>query len=317
MSSHADSAGASASATPASRTVRVICGPTAAGKSALAMRLAETVHAAIISADSRQVYRGFDLGTAKPTPDERARVPHFGIDVIDPRERYSASDWASSAPAWIAAARKQGREPLLVGGTGFYLRALFAPLFDAPLLDSGRRAALEAWLAPMPTAELARWCRVLDPARATLGRTQLLRAIETALLTGHRISQLHATRGRAPVLTPRYLVIDPGRALAGGIVERTDAMLAAGWLEEVRGLAGMVPPAAPAWTATGYDALRQVISGAGTITEARERVIVATRQYAKRQRTWFRHQLPAGTPRLDPGLPDAFERLLAWWQGGE
>lgn len=317
MSSTADSGGASAPAGPAVRPVRVICGPTAAGKSALAIRLAETVNAAIISADSRQVYRGFDLGTAKPTPDERARVPHFGIDVIDPSARYSASDWASAVPEWIAAARGLGREPLIVGGTGFYLRALFAPLFDAPPLDLERRAALATWLSTMPTAELARWCQALDPARAPLGRTQLLRAIETALLTGQRISELHAVRGRAPVLTPRYLVIDPGRGLAGAIVERTDAMLARGWLEEVRVLAATVAPGAPAWTATGYDTLRQVITGELGITEARERVIVATRQYAKRQRTWFRHQLPDGTPRLDPGAPDPFARLLAWWQGGE
>lgn len=317
MRSTADSAGASATAHAADRTVRVICGPTAAGKSALALRLAEAVNAAIISADSRQVYRGFDLGTAKPTPDERARVPHFGIDVIDPTARWSASDWAAAVPAWIAAARERGREPLIVGGTGFYLRALFDPLFEAPALDPERRLALEGVLGAMPSAELARWCRMLDPARAALGRTQRLRAIETALLTGHRISELHATRGRAPLLTPRYLVIDPGGALAGAIVERTDAMLAAGWLEEVRVLAATVAPGAPAWTATGYDTLRSVIDGELALAEARERVVVATRQYAKRQRTWFRHQLPASTPRLDPGAPDAFERLLAWWQGGE
>ena len=192
MSSTADSAGAR------SRTLRVLCGPTAAGKSALAMRLAERVTAAIISADSRQVYRGFDLGTAKPAPDERARVPHFGVDVADPHERYSASDWAAAVPSWIAAARAGGREPLVVGGTGFYLRALFAPLFEAPPLDPARRRALETWLSERSTADLQRWCRALDPARAALGRTQLLRAIETALLTGQRISELHATRGRAP-----------------------------------------------------------------------------------------------------------------------
>ncbi|HSA55455.1 MAG TPA: tRNA (adenosine(37)-N6)-dimethylallyltransferase MiaA [Gemmatimonadaceae bacterium] len=311
MSSTAVSAGAS------TRAVRVLCGPTAAGKSALAMRLAQAVDAAIVSADSRQVYHGFDVGTAKPTPDEQRRVPHFGIDLVDPHRRYSASDWAAAAPSWLTAARERQREPLVVGGTGFYLRALFAPLFDAPPLDPDRRAALETWLSTRPTVELQRWCRILDPARAALGRTQLLRAIETAVLTGHRISELHATRGRAPVLTARYLVVDPGRALGGAIVERTDAMLAAGWVEEVRTLAATVAPGAPAWTATGYDVLRRVISGELDLAAAREQVIVATRQYAKRQRTWFRHQLPAGTPRLDPGAPDAFDRLLAWWQGGE
>jgi tRNA dimethylallyltransferase len=298
-------------------STRVICGPTAAGKSVLALRLADAVGAAIISADSRQVYRGFDIGTAKPTPDERARVPHFGIDVADARDRYSASQWADAAPAWFAAARALGREPLIVGGTGFYLRALFQPLFREPALDPARRTALEQWLTSLAVPELRRWCAHLDPARAALGRTQLLRAVETALLAGRRISDLHAVQARAPAVTARYLVVDPGRALGASIVRRVDAMLAAGWLEEVRALAAAVPPTAPAWTATGYDVLRRVVQGEAGIAEARERIIVATRQYAKRQRTWFRHQLPVDTPRLDPDVPGAFERLLTWWEEGE
>jgi tRNA dimethylallyltransferase len=298
-------------------STRVICGPTAAGKSALAMRLADAVGAAIIVADSRQVYRGFDIGTAKPTHEERARVPHFGIDVADARDRYSASRWAEASPGWLAAARALGREPLIVGGTGFYLRALFQPLFQAPPVDPERREALERWLTRLTVADLRRWCEQLDPARASLGRTQLQRAVETALLAGRRISDLHAAHARAPAVTARYLLVDPGRALGASIVRRLDAMLTAGWLEEVRALAAVVPPAAPAWTATGYDALRRVVQGEAGIAEARERIIVATRQYAKRQRTWFRHQLPVETPRLDPDAPGAFERVLAWWEEGE
>src|SRR5438132_7836389 len=119
--------------------IHVICGPTAAGKSAIAMWLAERHRGAIISADSRQLYRGFDIGTAKPTADERARVPHYGIDVVDPVERYSAAAWASGANEWIGAARAGGRVPVVVGGTGLYLRALFEGLFEEPALDAARR----------------------------------------------------------------------------------------------------------------------------------------------------------------------------------
>lgn len=298
-------------------SLRVICGPTAAGKSAIALQLAEEQGAAIISADSRQIYRGFDIGTAKPTAAERARVPHFGIDIVPPTERYSAAAWAEAVPGWLDAARALGRTPVVVGGTGFYLRALFHPLFEAAPLPAERRRALEAWLATLPTTELRRWCEALDPVRASLGRTQLLRAVETVLLTGRRISALHKERSRAPHVTARYLVLDPGPALAAAIVRRVDVMLAAGWLDEVRALAASVPPGAPAWSATGYDALRRVVAGEWSLSEAREAVIVATRQYAKRQRTWFRHQLPEPVTRLDPQAPDALERVRAWWAGGE
>lgn len=307
MSSTGDSAAAS---------LPVICGPTAAGKSSLAMWIAREIGGAIISADSRQVYRGFDLGTAKPSADERARVPHYGLDVADPFRRFSAAEWAAQAEGWIADARARGLAPLVVGGTGFYLRALFDPLFEAPPLDASRRASLDAVLQPLSVSELRRWCEALDPARAHLGRTQLLRAVETALLTGERISALHEARRKAPPLTARYLVVDPGRALADRIAWRVDAMLAAGWLEEVRRLATTVPAGAPAWSATGYAALREVVAGERTLEEARAQIIVATRQYAKRQRTWFRHQLDTrAVVRLDPSAPDAARRAMAWWRG--
>lgn len=296
--------------------VPVICGPTAAGKSWLAMHLADEVGAAIVSADSRQVYRGFDIGTAKPSRDEQARIPYYGIDVVDPPARFSAAEWAEQARAWMDEARARGLVPLVVGGTGFYLRALFDPLFEAPPMDSGRRAALDALLQPLAVPELRRWCEALDPARAHLGRTQLLRAVETALLTGERISTLHATRGKAPSLSARYLLVDPGRGLAEAIASRVDAMFAAGWLDEVRALAASVPAGAPAWSATGYDALREVVAGRRSMDEAREAILVATRQYAKRQRTWFRHQLPVrDVLRVDPRAPGATERVMAWWRG--
>ena len=310
MSSIGDSAGVS---------LRVICGPTASGKSALALRLAEMTGASIISADSRQVYRGFNIGTAKPGDEERRRVPHYGIDVAEPDERYTAAHWAASVPEWVDAIRGMGRTPLLVGGTGFYLRALFAPLFDEPAIDPQQRGSVRDVLSGMSAEEIRRWCEALDPARAALGRAQRERAIEVALITGHRISDLYQVRSRAPVLTARYLVLDPGPGLAGAIAGRVDEMLAHGWLDEIRGLAERVDSGARAWTATGYDAMRRVVTGELTREQGRELVVVATRQYAKRQRTWFRNQLAdERVLRLDPRAPDAFERAVAWFhQQGE
>ena len=271
----------------------VITGPTAAGKSALALAIAERAGATIVSADSRQLYRGFDVGTAKPTAAERARVHHT----------------------------------VIVGGTGLYLRALASPLAHAPALDPARRAALDVVLELMPTAELRRWTQALDPARAHLGRTQLKRAVETAMLAGQRLSSVFdaAATASAPsapgVLarrSVRYLVVDPGPVLAGRIEQRVDAMLLGGWLDEVRALMESVLSSASAWNACGYEVLRSHLAGSLGLAEARARVIIATRQYAKRQRTWMRHQLPPETvTRLDPGAVDALERGWAWFRAGE
>jgi tRNA dimethylallyltransferase len=297
-------------------SVRIICGPTGAGKSAIAMRLAESHGAVIISADSRQIYRGFDVGTAKPSVADRARVPHRGIDVADPSERYSAARWAKEAQGWIDDARAQGKPPLIVGGTGFYLRALTDPLFESPALDPVRRAALERAFAKTSTEALREWCMNLDPERSHLGRTQLIRSVETALLTGQRLSDLHRTRVRAPQIRARYLVVEPGPTLGASIELRFDAMLAAGWAEEVATLAQSVDASAPAWKASGYVAMREMVAGRLSAQEARERVLIETRQYAKRQRTWFRHQLDAAsTTRIDPNDRNADGQLNAWWEG--
>ena len=295
----------------------VVCGPTAAGKSAIAMWLAEREPCTIVSADSRQVYRGFDIGTAKPTRDERTRVPHEGIDIVAPTERYSAAAWAHSAEQWIDRARACGRRPLVVGGTGLYLRALFEGLFEEPPLDSARRRALERELSNLSLAELRRWAETLDSSRAHLGRTQLLRVIEIALLTGARMSDLHRQRARGPRWRPRYLLVDPGPPLAQRIAARIDAMIANGWLDEVHRLMQTVPADAPAWKSTGYDAVRQWARGERSRESAREAVLIRTRQYAKRQRTWFRHQLPADrATRLDPAARDWPDMVAAWAHGG-
>jgi tRNA dimethylallyltransferase len=296
--------------------LRVICGPTGAGKSDLALGLAESLGGAIVSADSRQIFRGFDVGTAKPTPEERRRVPHHGVDLALPTERYTAAHWRYDAEGWIAEIERTGRTPVIVGGTGFYLRALFAPLFREPPIDEGRRAALREYLATLPDEELRRWSGMLDPSRASLGPVQMRRAIEVALLTGERISDMFATRADASRHAPRYLVVDPGDRLEARIAERIDVMFSAGWVDEVRTLMRDVPPDAPAWHATGYDSVRRLASGQIDERAARSEILIDTRQYAKRQRTWFRHQLPPElVTRIDPLDPDAPAWARRWWDG--
>jgi tRNA dimethylallyltransferase len=296
--------------------LRIICGPTAAGKSTVALALAERHRITIISADSRQIYRGFDIGTAKPSPGDQRRVPHRGVDIAAPEDRYSAARWADEASGWIEESVVAKRIPLIVGGTGLYLRALAAPLFHEPPLDSMRRAALAAELVTLSLEELRGWCRSVDPALAHLGRTQLLRAIEIATLTGERLSDLHRHAARAALHTARYLVVDPGPGLAARIEARVDAMFAAGWQDEVRALRERVAADAPAWKASGYIRVRELVEGRVELAEARDRIVIETRQYAKRQRTWFRHQLPPErTTRVSPEDPDFTSIAEGWWEG--
>jgi tRNA dimethylallyltransferase len=305
--------------------LRIICGPTAAGKSNLALELCERYNAAIVSADSRQIYCGFDVGTAKPTRDECARVTHYGIDVVEPDERYSAARWANEASEWIESAAEIEKEAVVVGGTGLYIKALVEPLFDAPDQDPVQRGQLERELATMSVDYLRRWCKQLDPARAHLGRTQLLRAIETALLSGSRISDLHSRHNAEKGIEddrqgPAYLVVDPGAVLGGGsrIEARVDKMLSAGWAEEVRELMRTVSPNAPAWKASGYQVMRSHVEGALDLSSATQRVIIETRQYAKRQRTWFRNQLPAAAvTHVNPDDPHALTIAREWWEKAE
>ena len=295
--------------------LRVICGPTAAGKSALTVALADRFPLLVLSADSRQIYRRFDVGTAKPSAAELARVPHRGIDIIEPTERFSAAAWADAAALWLSEAAGGPRTPVVVGGTGFYIRALVAPLFVAPPVDPVRRAALARELDALPAAELRRWCERLDPARAGLGRAQLLRAVEVAILTGVPISRWHADSPGAPRRPVRFLLIDPGTTLRHRIAERICAMFAAGWEAEVASLAASVPADAPAWKTTGYGDVRDLVRGTVSRARALEQIAAATRQYAKRQRTWFRHQLPpADVTPLDPSRPGALDTALRWWE---
>jgi tRNA dimethylallyltransferase len=302
-------------------SLRIICGPTAAGKSSIAMLLAEEFNAAIVSADSRQIYCYFNIGTAKPTGEECARATHYGVDVAEPTERYSAARWATEALEWIECAGEMEKTPVVVGGTGLYMKALVEPLFNAPALDPTARSQLDEELATMSVADLRRWCQALDPQRAHLGRTQLLRAIETALLAGSRVSDLHDAHKRATSVAevqPAYLIIDPGDSLASMIEKRVDQMLERGWVDEVRQLVDRVPPDAPAWKASGYSAIREHIDGKTDLSTTRQRIIIETRQYAKRQRTWFRHQLPeSAVTILNPLDSQAIAVAREWWERAE
>ncbi|HKN57752.1 MAG TPA: tRNA (adenosine(37)-N6)-dimethylallyltransferase MiaA [Gemmatimonadaceae bacterium] len=302
--------------------LRIICGPTAAGKSGIALEMAAAHDAAIVSADSRQIYCYFDIGTAKPSRQECARVTHYGVDVAEPTERYSAARWANEADEWLESAAEIDKDPIVVGGTGLYIKALVEPLFSAPEIDPVQRAQLERELEEKSLEELRVWCRSLDPPRAHLGRTQLVRAIETAVLAGIRISDLHAEHetsvSSGNEVDPAYLVVDPGEALSGRIGARVDAMLKAGWAEEVRELIDRISADAPAWKASGYEAMRDHVEGRCDLSTARQRVIIETRQYAKRQRTWFRHQLPAtAVTRVNPEDSQARAVVREWWERPE
>lgn len=277
------------------------------------MALAERAGAMLVSADSRQVYRGFNIGTAKPSEADLQAVEHRGVSIIDPSERYSAAQWSESATAWLDDAAVRSVPVIIVGGTGFYLRALESPLFESPPLNPDDRREVLSRLDSLSTDTLRTRCSSVDPGRAHLGRTQLLRALEVHELTGRPLSLWLEECARPARFRGHYLVVDPGAALRVQIADRVRQMLEAGWEQEIEQLADDVPADAPAWNACGYAVLRDAMAGGMSRRDAIDRTIVDTRQYAKRQRTWFRHQLPAGrVTALDPAAPDAFAQAATW-----
>ena len=306
-----------------SRAFLAIVGPTAAGKSELGVEVALRLEGEVVSLDSRQVYRRMDIGTAKLTPAERRGVPHHGLDLIDPDQAYSAGRFARDARRWICEIRERGRVPVLVGGTGFFLRALTAPIFREPPLDPARRRALRRWLGARPRAELERWTRALDPERAALaaagGPQRMLRALEVALLSGRPLTwwHRHAPSENEPLAGVVALVELPRAELDRRIDARVDAMLGAGLEEEVRGLlaAGHAPDD-PELTAVGYREMVARLAGVLDRDEAAARIRRATRAYARRQATWFRNQLSGEVVRLDGLAPleERVERVVEAWR---
>ncbi|HET9317885.1 MAG TPA: tRNA (adenosine(37)-N6)-dimethylallyltransferase MiaA [Vicinamibacteria bacterium] len=277
-----------------------VVGPTAAGKSATALRLAEAGGGEIVSCDSLQVYRGLDIGSAKATPEERALVPHHLLDVVDPSQDFSAADYARRARQALAGIRERGRLAIVAGGTGLYLRALLEGLFEGPARDEALRARFERMAARRGPERLHRLLARVDPEAAARipprDRVRIVRALEVFVATGRPLTAHH--RDEAVPLTGfsvHVLAIAPPRDVLRAAVERRTAeMFERGLLDEVRGLlAAGHPPDLRPLRAIGYRQAVEVIAGRRTEGEARRDIVVSTMQYAKRQLTWFRHQTAA------------------------
>ena len=307
-----------------------LMGPTAAGKTALALDWAERFDGEIVSVDSALVYRGLDIGAAKPDADERARAPHHLIDIRDPWLPYSAAEFARDARAAVEAIVARGRLPILVGGTGLYFRALLTGLSPMPEADPALRAriGLEAAARGWPAlhADLAG----VDPAAAArVGSTdaqRIQRALEVYRSSGRPISDWQAAaadpsmRLRCRVL--KLVVAPRDRALLHArIAARFDAMLAGGFLDEVRALRALPQlrthpdvHGLPALRAVGYRQAWDHLDGGYDLDTLRQRGVHATRQLAKRQLTWLRGQLDAHW--LDPAVRARLDRRVACFLGG-
>ncbi len=285
--------------------IPIIVGPTAVGKTAVAMALSCFLKLEVISADSRQVYRRLDIGTAKPTAKERARVPHHGIDEVEPGTRYSAGRFAQHAPRWIEAIRARNATPVVVGGTGLYVRALAEGLFVEPPLDPARRAGLRAWTETLDGRELVRWATRLDQAFRGGGRQRASRAIELVLLTGKPLCYWQAVARQQGAVDPWYVVLTaPRLTLHQRIERRAEAMVEHGLIEEVAAvLAEGHAARSPGLDGLGIREAVEYLHGRRSRESVAPAIAVSTRQYAKRQETWFRHQLRGDILMLDAVRP--------------
>jgi tRNA dimethylallyltransferase len=281
--------------------VPVLVGPTAVGKTAVALALAAHWPLEVISADSRQIYRRLDIGTAKPTRKERARVAHHGVDLVEPGTRYSAGRFAREADGWIAEVRNRGRLPVVVGGTGLYVRALAEGLFREPTIDPARRRSLDAFAARLEPIELLRWAGRLDPGFRGGGRQRAARAIEVALLTGYPLTHWQEAARTGGAIRPWYVVLTtPRQVLHQRIARRTEEMVRRGLIEEVAAvLAEGHPAGAAGLDGVGIREAVEYLHGRRQRDTVADAIATGTRQYAKRQETWFRHQLTGEVLTLD------------------
>jgi tRNA dimethylallyltransferase len=294
----------------------LLLGPTACGKSALALRLARERALEIVSVDSAQVYRGMNTGTAKPSAAERSAVPHHLIDIRDPAEAYSAADFTGAAPGIVAAIRGRGRLPLIVGGTMLYAKALREGLSELPPADAPVRAQLDADAAALGWPALHARLATVDPATAARLKPndsqRIQRALEVFEVTGVPLSRLQSER-QPPPLGAALIALLPGdRAeLHRRIEQRFDAMLRGGFLDEVRQLKarGDLSPDLPSMRSVGYRQAWAHLDGETDAAAFRAAGIAATRQLAKRQITWLRSM--RANVCIDPFAPDAFEQLRA------
>lgn len=287
-----------------------ITGPTTSGKTQLSIAVAEALDSEIICMDSRQIYRGMDIGTDKVSREHRERVPHHGLDLRDPDEFYSAGQFGRDAHLVIEQISGRGHVPMLVGGTGLFLRSLTHPIFKQPDIDASRLEAVRGFLATLPMTELARWVTALDPGRSDLAREggpqRVGRTIEVALLTGRPLSWWHrqGTPDQEP-LEGLIVVLDKDREeLDRRIDARVTRMAAGGLVNEVRGLLEKgYGPEDPGMSGTGYREVSAYLGGEMTLDEALDRMRSQTRQYARRQLTWFRNQLPEDAIHIDTSQP--------------
>ncbi len=296
-----------------------IVGPTAAGKSALGVWLAERLGGEVVACDSTQLYRGFDIGTAKPRESERRGIPHHLLDVLDPNETATAGAYRRMALAVLDDLRRRGRLPVFTVGTGLYLRALLEGLVEAPARSEGLRERLRQSAAEHAPGRLHAVLRRLDPEAA--GRIaprdeqKLIRAIEVCLLAKRPISDLHR-EGRAPLqgwCAVRIGLLPPREELYARIHARVEAMLERGWLDEVRRLVRQgFPEDAKPFDFIGYRELRAHLRGEMTLEAARAAIAQATRRYAKRQMSWFRRGADVHWLGAFGDEPKAQEQALSW-----
>ncbi len=303
-----------------SRAVLLLGGSTCAGKTSLALALAERYDAEIVGADSRQIYRDMPIGTAAPTPEERARVPHHLVGFLAPVERYSAARFVADASTAIAAIHARGKRAIVVGGTGFYLRALAGDVALARTYDAGLRERIVREAALHPPEVLHAWLAVRAPERARAiaasDRYRVARALEIALAAPGAVRD--ESPPEAAACTSRSLR-DAGIAFAkfaldvsapeldARIERRVDAMLAAGLVDEAERIGG----AAVAADAVGYPEALAYLDGRVSARELRALLVRATRRYAKRQRTWFRGEAGLRFVTADEA-PAAIAAALGW-----
>lgn len=289
----------------------VLTGATATGKTAAAIALARRVSGEIVSADSRQVYRGFDIGTAKPTPHERHQAPHHLIDIVNADEDFSLATYQALAFDAIAAIHERGRVPLLVGGTPLYINAVSAgwSIPQAPP-DRAFRAALEAEISTTGLARVEARLASLDPHAATRARgnpRRIIRALEVIHVTGQTVTAQSA-RGPSPYQVLRVTLSLARPELHARIDARVDAMIRAGLVAEVAGLLACgYAPSSPALSAIGYAEIVNHLAGNGSLDDAIIRIKTNTHRYVRHQETWFRRE--RGGLRLDVA-DSAFVDLL-------
>ncbi len=304
---------------PEAPVLVVVLGPTAVGKSRIAVDLARRFDGEVIGGDSIQVYRGFDIGTDKPDAEARRGVPHHLIDIVDPEVQYTAADFVRDALAAARGIAARGRLPIVAGGTGLYLKALLDGLFPGPGRDPAVRAALEAEAREKGLDALFRRLEAVDPEYARKirdrDRIRIIRALEVHAATGRPISEhFRATespvRGRTVIRLG--LTLDR-ETLVRRIDDRVERMFARGLVEEVRGLIGRgVPESAPPFRALGYSHVLRLLKGEIGRPDAVALTKTDTRQYAKRQMTWFRKMAGVAwfSPDDGPGLEQQVRNRL-------